>query len=358
MKSSIATMALLGALAIGPVRAQTANGLGATDSEAPRIVDVVPEPVPVDQIKSPAMELPDDPIEPYLLTKNDGPFMVLAKTFQGPDAQRMALALVKELREEYNLPAYVLRSKDWPGGSNIRNIPPQADPSVTQASVNVPEKFRVLDQAAVLVGNEKTQKGQVELHHKVKKIKPRCLDNVTTLFPWREGLSKAIRTTNPYVAAQHLYPAKKDRLIVQMNSGQDSIAHCPGTYSLQVAEFTGRTTLNEKDPNFQGHLNLMRSPLRSAASDAEKMANIMRKDKEVQALGQPVYVYHDRTSSKVFVGSFNSPDDPRALEMRNALVKLAVPLHTSPTRSKTLDTVIAPALALTDLTPIKKHFEP
>lgn len=347
MKKPLAALALLAALAGGPARAQNIPE---------QTVDVVPELTEIDQLKDPSASLPDDPIEPYLLTKENGPFMVLAKTFRGPDSQRLALALAKELREVHGYPAYILRSKDWPGRSNIRNIPPQADTQVARASVATPEKYRTYDEAAVLVGDEKTMDAAEKLHHKIKKLKPKCLDDVSSLFPWREGLSKSIRTTNPYVAAQNLYPQKADRLVLTMNSGEGSIAHCPGSYSLQVAEFSGRSSLNEKDPAFQGHWNLMKSPLRTAASDAEKMANTLRKDKDVAKLGQPVYVYHNRTSSRVFIGSFASADDPRALATRDALLRLAVPLMDPSSRSKTLDTMIAPAGALTDLSPIKQNF--
>lgn len=349
MKKPLTALALLAALAGGPARGQTII--------PDKPVEVVPDLTDPDQFKDPSAALPDDPIEPYLLTKDNGPFMVLAKTFRGPDSQKLALALVKELRETKGLPAYILRSKDWPGRSNIRKIPPQADTQVAQASVNVPEKYRTYDEAAVLVGDEKTQDGAAKLLHEVKKIKPKCLDTVSSFFPWREGLSKAIRTTNPYVAAQNLYPHKADRLVVEMNSGEGSIAQCPGQFSLQVAEFTGRSSFNEKDPVFQGHWNLMKSPLRTAASDAEKMANTLRKDKDVAKLGQPIYVYHDRTSSRVFVGSFASADDPRALAAREELLKLAVPLMDRQSRSKTLDTMLVPAGALTDLAPIKQNFQ-
>lgn len=348
MKKSLAVLTLLAALAGGPARSQ-----GIPDKP----VDVVPELTDPDQIKDPTAALPDDPIEPYLLTKENGPFMVLAKTFRGPESQKLALALVMELRNKHGLPAYILRSKDWPGRSNIRNIPPQADTQVAQASVKVPEKYRTYDEAAVLVGDEKTHEAAIKLHHQVKKLKPDCLNQVSSLFPWREGLNKAIRTTNPYVAAQDLYPHKQDRLVVEMNSGDGSVAQCPGAFSLQVAEFTGRSTFNEKDSTFQGHFNLLKSPLRTAASDAEKMANILRKDKDVAKLGQPVYVFHDRTSSRVYVGAFNSPDDPQAMATREGLLKLAVPLMVSETRSKTLDTMIAPATMLTDLAPIKQNFQ-
>ena len=61
-----------------------------------------------------------------MLTKENGPFMVLAYTFRGPDAPRQALALVLELREKYHLPAYILLPKKFPGRSMIRGVPPQA----------------------------------------------------------------------------------------------------------------------------------------------------------------------------------------------------------------------------------------
>src|SRR4029077_11275691 len=112
-----------------------------------------------------------------------------------------------------NLPAYILRSKDFPGKSNIRGVQPTADPGVVQANINLPERFRTYDEAAVLVGNEKTLKGSEALLHRVKKIKPDCLNDMPKIFKGREGLSTAIRTTNPYVAAQELYPHKQDRLI-------------------------------------------------------------------------------------------------------------------------------------------------
>ena len=211
------------------------------------------------------MELPNDPIEPWLLKKENGPFMVLAKTFRGPDCERMALALAKELRGKYGLPAYILRSKDFPGKSNIRQVPPTAEPGVVQANIRVPEKYRTYDEAAVLVGNEKTEKDSALLLHEVKKIKPDCLNAMPSMFKWREGLSTALRTTNPYVPAQYLYPRKSDRLVVQMNQTSRSIANCPGRFSLQVAEFSGRSTFNDKDERFQGLLNLNRALWRRPA---------------------------------------------------------------------------------------------
>lgn len=380
MKSSIAKFALFGSLAVTSAWAQSPSQAPAPGGNArkspffsPRdpggtitqtsgggqkvfpSATSLPEPTPVEELKAPSIELPDEPIEPWLLTKENGPFMVLAKTFRGPESEKMALALAKELKGKYNLPAYILRSKDFPGKSNIQGIPPTADPLVTQANVSVPEKYRTYDEAAVLVGNLKTLKDQEVLLHQVKKIKPDCLNGMPHLFKWREGLSMAIRTTNPYVAAQNLYPHKHDKLIVQMNQGSHSIAHCPGRYSLQVAEFTGRSTFNEKDERFLGIVNLKKSPLATAADDAERLAAKLAKDPDIQRLGQPIYVYHDRRASRVFIGAFNAEKDPAAVHVRDSLVKLAVPLMDQK-RSTHIDQMIVPAGMLTDLSDIKANF--
>jgi hypothetical protein len=282
--------------------------------------------------------------------------MVNATVFRGPDCQKMALALVKELREEYRLPAYVFRIKDLPGRHLVRGIPPQADPSVVQASVKTPEKFRTYDEAAVLVGDAKTMKECEKLHHQVKKIKPRCLDGMSSIFPWKEGLSKSTRTTNPYVAAQDLFQHKHDDLIPKMNAGAHSIANCPGRYTLQVAEFSGRTSFDAKDENFRGLLKLRESPLRTAGDDAERLATALQKDREFQQLGQPVFTYHDRTSSRVFIGSFQNDRDPTAVRVREALLKMSVELQRTNRVGATSDTMIVPATMLTDLTDVKAQF--
>lgn len=316
----------------------------------------LPAPASPDQIQAPKIALPQDPIEPYLLTKDVGPFMVLAKSFRGPEAERFALALVLELRKDYHLPAFILRTKDFPRNSNIRNIPPTAPAGVDRSRLTDPERVRSYDEAAVLVGNEKSIKDQEVLWHKVKKIKPKCLDNLPKLYIWREGLSKATRTQNPYVPAQNMFPGK-DAFVERMNQGPHSIYKCPAHYSLQVADFSGRATFDVAGAQTQGDMNLKRSPLITAADDAERMAANLAKAEEIRQLGQPVYVYHDKTSSRVFIGAFQQPNDPAAAQLREKLLRLTVPLiqpNLAVGRKKpAVDTMIVPASALTDLEPLK-----
>jgi hypothetical protein len=374
MKSPIAALVLMSSLAASPAWAQTQGPTfgGAlpkspqspfadapTDNRVIKANSATPELTPANDLRPPTVPLPNEPIDEYLLTKENGPFMVLARTFRGVDAERMALALVKELRNDYKLPAYILRAKDFPGKSMIRGVPPTVPSNVMVPDIKMPEKIRTFDEAAVLVGNEKTTADSEKLWREVKKIDPKCLKGMSSPFSWRHGLSSALRTTNPYIPAQNLFPRKPDRLIVQMNSGLRSIVHCPGSYSLQIAEFSGRSTfqLNPVQQPLGMLANLKESPLRTAQDDAERMAEKLAKDAEFTRMGQPIYVLHDRTSSRVFVGSFDTAQDPRAGEVRDKLLRMAVPLvdKSSKGRGKNaLDTMIVPALALTDVTDIKQ----
>jgi hypothetical protein len=270
----------------------------------------------------------------------------------------MAQALAMELRSKHGLPAYVLRTKDFPGRSNIRNVLPTAYPNQIRPELGMPEKLRTDDEAGVLVGNEKTLDDSERLLHKVKKIRPICLEGVPDMYRWRlgMGLYRAIRTTNPYIPAELLFQRKPDTLISQMNSpdgSPHSIFKCPGQYSLQVAEFSGRATLTDGrliDARLSGMFSLRHSPLATAHDDAERLAEALAKDPKVKSLGYVPYVYHDRYSSKVFVGAFNSPTDPEAVRLRQGLIELAVDLN----NRKVADVLIVPATALTDLTAVKR----
>ena len=315
---------------------------------------VVPEPVNADdQPVPPGVRLPIEPIEPFLLTNEAGPFMVMAHSFKGPHADKYAQILAMELRAKHGLPAYVLRPKDFPLRSNIRGVPPTANPGINRALPGLPELNRIKDEAMVLVGNEKTEAHAKKLLHQVKKIRPTCLDTIPEPYPWRKGkgLKWAMATTNPYVPAEELFPRKPDLLVQKINQGPHSIYTCPGRYSLQVAEFSGRKEVvganaATKPSNI---FDLRHSPLATAADDAEKLADGLAKDKEVRQTGYVPYVYHDRFSSKVYIGAFNSPSDPEALRLREAMVKMAVALN----NRKTVDVMIVPAVALTDLTGVK-----
>ncbi len=231
MKRKMAAMVVCGCLAGGPARAQVPRATGPPAGRMPamprdiRVIGVdrraaptappngqppvfsaagnLPGPAPIDEIKPPSIMLPDDPLDSYLLTKENGPFMVMAQVFRGPDSERMALALCKELRQEHRLPAYILRSKEFPMKSYIRGTPVQAPSETTRSAIKQPEQVRIHDAAAVLGGNEKTHQGSEIQLHKVKKLHPKCLDGMPKIwFKWREGADSHARFGRPILTSR------------------------------------------------------------------------------------------------------------------------------------------------------------
>jgi hypothetical protein len=300
----------------------------------------LPEPVALDEIEGPKIPLPTEPIEPYLLTKNNGPFMVLAYTFRGPDAARYAQALAIELRSKHRLPAYVFSLRIHPGHGNIRNVPPTAPDEIqSDESVTPPARFRIYDEAAVLVGDCKSIDESEKVLHEVKKIHSDVVDGLPSIFAWRKGkgLSRATLTTNPMVPTQKLYSAqgdshamvvkpgqvvdpsiltagferaeKPDPLLKRMNASPNSVYKCPGPYTLQVAEFAGRTSIDPNDPLKRNDSLLRNGKLAAAADQAETLANSLTKLKTLDKRYKP-YVFHDRYASRVYLGAFQSAADP------------------------------------------------
>lgn len=329
-----------------------------SDTPVLRTGQEVPAPASMDELAQPTITLPTEPIEPYLLQRNNGPFMVLAYTFRGPDAARYAQALVMELRGKHRLPAYVWYLRIQPGHSNIRNVPPTAAMDVQGAEkVQGVETYRSYDEAAVLVGDCKTIDESEDLLHKVKKVRSEVVDGLPSIWTWRKGkgLSRATLTTNPMAPNQALYTAqgrvaagavpgappaavlasgasvdpsvltasfnpirKPDPLIKQMNSGPRSAFTCPGPYTLQVAEFLGRTSIDPLDQRLNNDTLLKQGPLAAAADDAERLAESLTKCKTLDRRYVP-YVFHDRTSSRVYLGSFSGPSDPGLRELADKM---------------------------------------
>lgn len=203
------------ALTDGPERPQTKQPNRA-EKHAPPAPAV--NPPLVDQIeaamKAPATQ-PTELIEPFLLTKDAGPFMVLAKTFRGPDAERFAIALAKELRTEFSLPAYILRTRDLANRGLVRKPGPGVPAGQAEANAGNPKKNRAFEECAVLVGNEKSLKASDELLHRVKRLQPKCLDALPHAWNNRRHLKGAIRTTNPYVPATDLFPRKREKVVIE-----------------------------------------------------------------------------------------------------------------------------------------------
>ena len=324
----------------------------AKDPSVLRSGDTVPEPTALDEVKTPVIPQPAEPIDEYLLQKEHGPFMVSAYSFTGPEAAKYAQILAMEIRRDYNLPAYVWLAKIQPMKSNVYGVQPTAPAHSRNNDLSPPERWRTQDEAAVLVGNCKTIAESKAVWKQVKHIYPKCLDTFPVIYQNRKGkgLNRAMMTTNPFAPSQNLYPGgavgptglplkqgqafdpsvaaasfeqarKVDPLVKRMNTGPNVITKNPSKYTLQVAEYTGRAAIEvnkysgdaylERNP--ENRTALKQSPLMTAHADAERLADVLNKCKSMT--GMRAYVFHTRTRSIVTIGGFNSPTDPNYLRM-------------------------------------------
>ena len=123
----------------------------------------------------------------------------------------------------------------------------------------------------------------------------------------RKGpLGHAFVTRNPLLPQEMFAPSGIDRTIVSMNRGiKYSLLDCPGKYTVRIATFRGRVVIDQKEiRDIEQNDRTMKSKLDDAAEQANRLVHLLRKQR-VEA-----YQYHDRHSSYVTVGHFNSLGRP------------------------------------------------
>ena len=275
-----------------------------------------------------------DPNKSYRLKENHGPWLIMTCSFSGPNAEKQAHDLVLELRQRYKLEAFVHKEEfklDDPNGGRDQN--PLA-PSVRWKY----KKFKggpEIDEVAVLVGNYPAvndPEAQKTLQ-KLRYAEPECLkaddgkgtsrtlgalrtiqrDIQKAILPdgnekkKRGPMGHAFITTNPLLPADY-YAQRKgiDELVLRMNKGvTHSLLDCPGKYTVQVAHFTGKVVIDQREIQAIENGKPMKSSLTEAAEKAHELTEALRMK------GYEAYEFHDRFSSIVTVGSFNSVGTPR-----------------------------------------------
>lgn len=264
-----------------------------------------------------------DPNQDYQLTKENGPWLVMACTFSGENAYEQAHDLALEFRREYKLPAYLYsKTFEHEVGDGGRGVDQFGDP--------LPLKYmkgNETTEIAVLVGDFpalEDDRAQKTLE-RIKKTSPDCLQldpnrpTARNLASWRLffGMAhdaeekkgpmwKAFLVSNPLLPTDYFAPSGLDKFIVELNQDSPySLLKCPGKYTVQVAHFTGRV---EIDPaKVQEALNGgdFGDKLAEAGEKAEKLTKALREK------GYEAYEFHDRSASLVTVGSFDSVGTPR-----------------------------------------------
>jgi len=263
-----------------------------------------------------------DPQKSYALTEQNGPWMIMACSFSGEHAHEQAKELVLELRKRYKLPAYEYEKK-FDVGKDIQGR--GVDEFGRPRKMKFQHGDGQIEEVAVLVGDYSAvddPEAQESLR-KLKFCRPDCLtpkegrENSRSLagFRWlqtavlssdnpkkKKGpMGHAFVTTNPMLPADFYVPKGLDPVVIKANEGvEHSLLDCPGKYTVQVAHFTGRVVVDQREIAAIEKGKNVDSQLAKAAYMAEELTEALR-IKRYEA-----YVFHDRYASVVTVGSFDS----------------------------------------------------
>ncbi len=277
-----------------------------------------------------------DPNKPYALTESNGPWMIMCTTFHGEDAEQKAHKLVLELRSQYKLNAFVHKQTYDYKQRGLEGIGLNKDGTPKSMTYARQEKF---DEIAVLVGDFRAV-DDPEARKTLKMLKsaePECMkvpkqpqaagNSFDDLRQKAEqvmggGLAKgpgplgmAFLTTNPLLPKDYYAPQGIDKFVVDMNKGvEHSLLSCKGRYTVKIATYTGKVTIDqmkihdiERGSKDWFHTDANKEdPLAVAARKAHALTEQLRQQ------GVEAYEFHDRYSSIVTVGSFESVGTPQS----------------------------------------------
>ncbi len=238
----------------------------------------------------------------YPLNPKCGPWMVMVKSFRGPEAIETANKLARELREKHKIPAYTF----------IKPLDPSQAQPVQQVGM-VRGRVRQFETAAVLAGDCPNERAAGKLQDKIHKIRPDCItQEMVPVYQWKAGvLRTAFCLPNPMVPGE---PPKPDPVLIRINSGKNSIFKCTGEYTIEAALFTGGIAYTKK----QADMLEKTSMLEAAGEHAEVVCD------ELLKKGYDAYVFHGLSFSIVAVGSFSNQQDPQIDQLRRQLAGMDV----------------------------------
>ncbi|MEZ6105252.1 MAG: hypothetical protein R3B96_03860 [Pirellulaceae bacterium] len=233
-----------------------------------------------------------DPNKGYELTQAEGPWMIMAASFAGPDAPRLAHAMVLEVRRKLRTPAYVYRHRidfdDHVEGLGLELNPidpgrPPVHPRMRHLNLQDFEEWAVVVGEFEGVDDPKASK----MLERVKDFMPECFaDFPETQNTFRQGelrrhfaveddrpLKAAFLCPNPTLPDEAFQNNGPDRFVYDMNKDLEfSLLRCPARYSLKVATFRGDSTFDlEEIEEKRNELNVLARlgrPVESKLADA------------------------------------------------------------------------------------------
>jgi hypothetical protein len=267
------------------------------------------------------------------LKAENGPWLVLAKSFEGANAKTQAEQLAAELRKDFKLQAYCLSKRfdftQFQSGAGF-------DENGRQRRMKFRDQ-KVVDGYAVLVGDFDSidSVAATDTLAKIKHITPRSAmaegaapatptDDSVSVSSYRQYLrnfiyngkdavkepskpgpmANAFITRNPLLPAEFYKAPELDKFVKKLNEQKGfsdySLIDCPGKYTVRVVVFRGedqtvswgRTTGRTKEEEQISQLDVA----------AERAALTVR---ALRRAGYEAYQFHDRSQSYVTIGSFN-----------------------------------------------------
>lgn len=263
----------------------------------------------------------------YELTEESGPWLILAASFAGTGAEEQAHELAVELRKQFNLPAYI-NQKEFDYSEPVEGY------SIDRYT-GLPAKMKHANNSkfaayAVLVGDfESAEDPRIQKTlEKLKYARPECLDlekrewSTQRFAGFRElqrrmngdaakrkkgPMGSAFVTRNPQLPEEYFATGGLDDFVYELNRRvEHSLLDNRGRYTVKVASFGGKDTMNSKEIEELERTGKVSDKLEIAADKAHRLTVALR------ARGVDAYEFHDRIESIVTVGSFDSVGEPRA----------------------------------------------
>jgi hypothetical protein len=299
------------------------------------------------KIKPVAIQQAPLPVNDALALKAEhGPWLIMAKSFNGPEAKTQAEQLAAELRKDFRLQAYCLNRRfDYTQRFEGAGF----DDKGRERKMKFHDA-KVVDGYAVLIGDYDSVDSPtvVDALEKIKRLKPRTLvgsdkvdpkkppvdvssyrNYLMSILPRQKDSSneplsqsdleelrtrpmfRAFVTRNPLLPAEYYKAPVLDKFVQSLNAekglSEHSLLSCPGKFTVRVVVFRGSET-SESWGRSAGALNQENqvSQLDVAAERAMLTVRALRK------AGYEAYQFHDRSQSYVTVGSFDELGSPDA----------------------------------------------
>lgn len=288
--------------------AAVVSGMPAVTTEAapPSLLKLFGKAKPIDQADS------------FVLTEEDGPWLLLATTFVGENAKERAQKTAIEIRNELRLPAFIYK-EDF----NFTGIAGTDQATGKRARYANPHHYQAY---AVLVG-EYDSVNHESIDTDLARLKSADLDvfrdpdevaaeyNTNTpasmikafgehLFKTRKGrgrnpMAAAFVTRNPMLPESYFQQPEVDSFVKQLNEGTEfCLLEADGKFTVVVRTFNAcGTILGAKN---QDEFKPSEERMAKFARQADKMVQELRKQ------GEEAYQYHDRERSVVTIGSFET----------------------------------------------------